>query len=84
MFIEEVGNWRLFVELQQGRWNFEFSEWFGLGVVLIGSEPDEGVRTLMEYVAQSSGHAMALRQACETAATTMPDRLGAEFQAGRW
>jgi len=84
MFIEEVGNWRLFVELQQGRWNFEFSDWFGLGVVLIGSEPDEGVRALMEYVARSSGNAMALRQACETAAKTMPDRLGAEFEAGRW
>ena len=84
MFVEEVGNWRLFVELQQGRWNFEFSDWFGLGVVMIGSEPDEGMRSLMEYVARSSGNAMALRQACATAATTMPDRLGAEFQAGRW
>ena len=75
VFERDFGVWRLFLELQQRYWSFEFFDWHGLGVVVVGAEPHEGVRAFMDYAARSSAHAKALRRACESAARSMPERL---------
>jgi len=83
-FGDEVGNWRFFVELQQSYWSFEFSDWHGLGMIVVGTEPDEWVRAFMEYVSRSSANAMGLRRACEAALLSMPDRLMVNAKSNRW
>ena len=83
-FGEEVGNWRFFLELRQSYWSFEFSDWHGLGMIVVGTEPDEGVRAFMEYVSRSSANAMGLRRACEAALRSMPDRFMARGTSKLW
>ena len=80
VFRGDFGVWRFFLELQQRYWGFEFFDWHGLGVVVVGSEPDAGVGAFMDYVSRSSVNAKAMRGACEAAARTMPDRLRAQYE----
>jgi hypothetical protein len=83
-FAEQVGNWHFFAEMRQSYWSFEFFDWHGLGMIVVGTEPDEGVRALMEYVSRSSANAMGLRRACEAALRSMPDRFMARATSKLW
>jgi hypothetical protein len=80
VFRGDFGVWRFFLEAQQSYWGFEFFDWYGLGVVVVGAEPDAGVRAFMDYVSRSAVNANAMRGACEAASRTMPDRLRTHYE----
>jgi uncharacterized protein YecA (UPF0149 family) len=69
------GVWRFFAELRERYWTFEFAHSFGLGMVCLGSAPNEDLNEFMDFVSKDSAHAQAVRVACENAATSMINRI---------
>ena len=69
------GVWRFFAELRERYWTFEFAHSFGLGMVVVGSEPTDELKEFMNFVSQSSAHAQTMRAACEDAAAAMVKRV---------
>ncbi len=69
------GVWRLLAELGESFWTFEFAHSSGLGVIVVGSDPNAGLTDFMNFVGQSLPHAQTMRSACEKAAISMINRV---------
>lgn len=75
VWTQGFGVWRFLAELREPYWTFEFAHSFGLGMVGVGSAPNDDLKEFMNFVSQSPTHAQAMRAACENAAMSMVNRV---------
>jgi uncharacterized protein YecA (UPF0149 family) len=69
------GVWRFLAELREPYWSFEFSHASGLGVVHVGTAPNQDWKEFMDFASKSPAHAQAIRNACEQAVMPMAKRV---------